>query len=102
MTEVLQGPARSLALDISPATGALILHAPLELAGQEIEISPAGPLVTRRSQAMVRARPVDDGTGYAAIYPGLPAGRYTIWRDRATSAGTVTVQGGKVARFDWR
>ena len=49
----------------------------------------------------MRARPVDTGTGYAAIYPDLPAGRYTIWRDAANAAGTVMVAGGKVSRYDW-
>jgi len=104
MTEVLHGPTGpgTVVLDIGPGVGALILHTPRELAGHEIEISPAGAQGARRSHAQVRERPVDSGTGYAAIYPGLPAGRYTIWRDRATSAGTVMIPGGKVSRFDWR
>ena len=98
MTETGGGPV----LDLRPGVGALILHAPGELNGHEIEISPAGARGGRRSHARVRARPVDTGTGYAAIYPGLPAGRYTIWRDHLTAAATVMIPGGKVTRFDWR
>jgi hypothetical protein len=101
MTDVLQrtGPG-PVALEIGPSTGALILHAPRELAGRAIEISPTGAQ-RARSNAEVRARPVDNGTGFAAIYPALPAGRYTIWRDHRTAAGSVMVTGGKVSRFDW-
>jgi len=104
MTEVLYGPTGpgTVVLDIGPGVGALILHTPQELAGHEIEISPVGSHGTRRTHAQVRMRPVDSGTGYAAIYPGLPAGRYTVWRDHVSAAGTVMVVGGKVARFDWR
>ncbi|HEY1640777.1 MAG TPA: hypothetical protein VGG35_08825 [Streptosporangiaceae bacterium] len=103
MTEVLHGPTGpgTVVLDIGPGIGALILHTPRELAGHEIEISPAGGPCVQRTHAQVRERPVDVGTGYAAIYPGLPAGRYTIWRDKMTAAGSVMVTGGKVARFDW-
>jgi hypothetical protein len=103
MAEGQYGPTRpgSVVLDLRPGVGALILHTPQELRGQEIEISPSGVLGARRSHAQVRERPVDAGTGYAAIYPDLPAGRYTIWRDAATAAGTVMVTGGKVSRYDW-
>jgi hypothetical protein len=103
MTEVLHGPTGpgTVVLDLGPGVGALILHTPPELYGHEIEISPAGAQGAPRSHAQVRERPVDSGTGYAAIYSGLPAGRYTIWRGRGTAAGTVMVTGGKVARFDW-
>jgi hypothetical protein len=103
MTEVLHAPTRpgTVVLDLRPGVGALILHTPRELYGHEIEISPAGAHTAQRTHAQVRERPVDTGTGYAAIYPGLPAGRYTIWRDHGTAAGSVMVTGGKVARFDW-
>jgi hypothetical protein len=38
---------------------------------------------------------------YAAVYPGLPAGRYTIWRDERTPAATVTITGGQVSSCRW-
>jgi hypothetical protein len=105
MTETLHlhGPTApgTVVLDIGPGVGALILHTPADLNGQEIEISPAGIMCAKRTHAQVRARPVDTGTGYAAIYPGLTAGRYTIWRDHDHALGTVMVAEGKVARYDW-
>ncbi len=103
MTEVLHGPTGpgTVVLDIGPGVGALILHTPAELNGQEIEISPAGIMCARRTHAQVRERPVDASSGYAAIYSGLSAGRYTIWRDHATALGTVLVAEGKVTRYDW-
>jgi hypothetical protein len=103
MAEGLYGPTGpgTVVLDLGPGIGALILHTPQELNGHEIEISPSGVQGAHRTHAQVRARPVDTGTGYAAIYSGLPEGRYTIWGDQGAAAGTVMVPGGKVARFDW-
>ena len=67
----------------------------------EIEISPTGIVCGTRTHSQVRERPVDSGTGYAAIYPTLAAGRYTIWRDHHTPVGSVMVAEGKVTRYDW-
>jgi hypothetical protein len=105
-------------LDIGGEVGALILYAPAELSGAEVEISLPG--VGPRTHSIVRERLVDqsaggrraggrhaapDGPGdaavYAAVYPGLPAGLYTIWRDAQTPAGTVQVEGGQVASWLW-
>ena len=41
------------------------------------------------------------GTRYAAVYPSLPAGLYTVWRDERSPAATVTVAGGQVSSCDW-
>jgi len=105
-------------LDIGGEVGALILYAPAELSGFEVEISlpGAGP----RTHSIVRERRVDQSAGgrrkagrhaapsgpgdaavYAAVYPGLRAGVYTIWRDAQTPAGTVQVEGGQVASWLW-
>ena len=55
----------------------------------------------RRTHAQVRERRTGAGTGYAAVYPGLPAAEYTVWKDAVTPAATVTVRGGQVARCHW-
>jgi hypothetical protein len=92
------GPG-TVVLNLGPGVGALIVHTPEGLSGQEIDITgdPGG----RRTHSQVRERPTPGGTRFAALYPDLPAGRYTIWRDHDTIVGAVTVTGGKVARFDW-
>ena len=105
-------------LDIGGEVGALILYAPAELSGAEVEISLPG--TGPRTHSIVRERRVDqnaaghrtagrhaapsgpgDAAVYAAVYPGLPAGLYTIWRDARTPAGTVKVEGGQVASWLW-
>ncbi len=99
-------------LDIGADMGALVLYAPSDLAGAEIEISrapdPAAPAVpaARRTHAIVRERRIRPSTSgvttmFAAVYPGLPAGTYTVWRDASTPAGTIQVRGGAVANWRW-
>jgi hypothetical protein len=96
-------PPGTVLLDLGGNIGALILTVPAALAGAEIEISRAdGPADGPRTHAQVRERPGGAGPGYAAVYPGLPAGTYTIWRDQQTPLGTVEVTGGQVATFTWR
>ena len=102
--ESVPGPssAGSVVLDLGAGIGALILDAPAELAGQEIEISPArAGASARRTHALVRERRTGTGTGYAAVYPGLAVGDYTVWRDAVTPTATVTVDGGAVTRYRW-
>jgi hypothetical protein len=104
----------SVVLDIGGDIGALILYTPPELSGAEIEISLPG--ACPRTHSIVRERNVGrrragrhaapeagsgDATVYAAVYPGLTAGLYTIWRDAQTPAGKVQVEGGEVANWLW-
>jgi hypothetical protein len=44
---------------------------------------------------------VAGATKYAAVYPGVPEGRYTIWRDEHTPATAATVTGGQVSSCYW-
>jgi hypothetical protein len=108
MPEPLLGPshAGSVVLDLGASTGALILDTPPELNDREIEISPvsAGPTgggPQARTHSQVRERRTGAGVSYAAVYPGLPAGDYTIWSDAVTPAARVTITGGEVARCAW-
>jgi hypothetical protein len=41
------------------------------------------------------------GTKYAAVYPDLPAGVYTIWADERRPAGRVVIAGGRVTNWSW-
>ena len=101
MTEPAAGPSGpgTVMMELGGDIGALILYTPADLDGAEIEIS-LGP-GTRRTHSRVRPRHTPAGTRYAAVYPGLPAGCYTIWRDERRPAGTVTVTGGQVASCRW-
>ncbi len=101
--EAIPGPSGSgsVVLDLGPGVGALVLHAPPELDGREIEISPAGGAPQRRTHSQVRARKVGSGTQYAAVYPQLAAGDYTIWADDRTAVAAVTITGGQVTTAWW-
>jgi hypothetical protein len=103
MTEYVPGPssAGSVVLNVGPGVGALVLNTPAGLDGDEIEISPDGDPAARRTHSQVRERRAGGSVLYAAVYPGLAAGHYTIWRDASTPAGSVTIDGGAVNSYDW-
>jgi hypothetical protein len=94
--EPAAGPSFSgtVVLDLGPGAGALVLRTPAGLDGAEIDISLADRV--GRTHSMVRPRHTAAGTTYAAVYPGLPPGDYTIWRDPDTPVTTVTVAAGTV------
>jgi hypothetical protein len=104
MAESVPGPSGSgsVVLDLGPDTGALVLHTPPELESREIEISrladgaPGG-----RTHSRVRQRRTPGGVQYAAVYPGLAAGDYLVWRDATSSAMIVTIAGGRVTTAYW-
>ncbi|MEW2383147.1 phospholipase [Micromonospora sp. NPDC047707] len=94
------GPSErgSVVLDLGGDTGALIIYTGQDERGREIEVSRPD---TPRTHSAVRERRVQDGTFHSAVYPDLPAGRYTVWWDDRTSAGTIDVLGGAIAEFVW-
>jgi hypothetical protein len=124
MAEPVLGPssAGSVVLELGDAVGVLVLEATAELNGREIEISPVdgihnhhdhghhhdhhqdhghGDASVDRTHSRVRERGTAAGKSYAAVYPGLAVGTYTVWRDQDTPAGTVTIDGGRVTRYRW-
>lgn len=104
MSEHMSGPSGpgTVVLELGGSIGALILETPADMAGQEIEISPAGGGTgARRTHSMVRARVTQAGTSFAAVFPGLAAGRYRLWRGDGRPAGTVAIEGGEVTRHRW-
>jgi hypothetical protein len=103
MTESAAGPTGPgvVVMELGAGIGALILYTPPGLDGEEIEISRDDEPGANRTHSRVRPRPVADATKYAAVYPGLPAGRYTIWRDAQTPATAATVTGGQVSSCYW-
>jgi hypothetical protein len=103
MTESVAGPSGpgTVVLELGADVGALVLFTPAELDGREIEISLEGYAAGRRTHSRVRPRHMPAGTRYAAVYPDLPAGSYTIWADGESRAGSVVVAGGRVTNWSW-
>jgi hypothetical protein len=103
MTEPAAGPSGpgTVVLELGAEIGALILYAPAKLDGAEIEISRDDDPGARRTHSQVRQRHMATVTKYAAVYPDLQAGQYTIWRDGHRPAATVTVTGGQVSNCHW-
>lgn len=83
-------------LDVGGGNGALVLHTGPELAGTEIHVSPSAPDGTR-THAEVHQRSVSSGgTAYAAVFPALRPGSYTLWATDARSLGEALVTEGRV------
>lgn len=90
----------SAVLDIGGDIGALLIHTPEAMLGQEIEISPKGD--SHRVHTDVLERWVQNHSVFAALFPTLSAGDYDIWGDGDKPVGEVTVIGGQVVELDWR
>jgi hypothetical protein len=86
----------SLVLDIGGDIGALVIRTGPELSQREIEISPGADHAAPRSHNVVHARRGGDTTAYIAVFPSVPAGDYTVWRDKNSPHALVTIRGGQV------
>ena len=102
MTEEIRGPSGpgTVVLELGAGVGALVLYTSAELDAREIEISPDDQ-GARRTHSQVRPRHMTTGTRYAAVYPDLAAGAYTIWADEQNPAGRVVITGGLVTNWSW-
>ena len=89
----------TVVLDIGAGTGALVLHTPATMENDEIDISRTGSATRTHSQ--VRQRHIGGNVMFAAVYPGLDAGEYTLWRPDGSAALTVTITGGEVTTCHW-
>jgi hypothetical protein len=100
--EPAAGPSGSgtVVLELGPGAGALVLHTPADMSGTEIDIGRTGS-TGPRTHSMVRPRHVPAGTQYAAVYPGLPPGDYTIWQPDGTPAVMITITAGAVTTASW-
>src|ERR1700733_3466705 len=91
----------AVVMEVGGDIGALVLYTPAELDGEEIEISRDDEPGARRTHSQVRPRHLGAVTKYAAVYPGLAAGSYTLWRDEGTPAASVTITGGQISTCHW-
>ena len=103
MAEHAAGPSGpgTVVMELGADVGALILYTPAHRDGEEIEISRDDDPAVPRTHSQVRPRHLGAVTKYAAVYPGLAAGPYTLWRDERTPADSVTVTGGQITTCHW-
>ena len=103
MSEATAGPSGpgTVVMELGGDIGALILYTPASLNGSEIEISLDGDPGAPRTHSRVRPRHLPGATRYAAVYPNLCAGQYTIWSDEVSPAATATITGGQVTSCRW-
>jgi len=90
----------SLILDIGEDVGALVITTGPELALEEIEISPGTSPAVKREHNVVRPR--RDGNSvmaYAAVFPSVTAGEYTVWNLDGSAHSVITVHGGQVTQL---
>jgi len=102
MTELAAGPSDpgTVVMELGADVGALILYTPVALNGSEIEISRDDDPGARRTHSQVRRRHMAAATTYAAVYPDLAAGTYTIWADGQNPA-IVVIAGGRITTCTW-
>jgi hypothetical protein len=87
----------SVVLDIGGDVGALMLRTPPTLDGHEIDLTPDDETLPHTHSA-VRERQLGSEVSYAAVYPSLKAGMYTV----EGSNQRIKVEGGRVTdvKFD--
>lgn len=88
-------------VDVGGSVGALIVYAPAEMSGQELEISQRGDDVNRVHAEFLR-RTTASGPVCAAVFGSLSQGRYCLWRTDAAEPTEVEIIGGEVTEFHWR
>jgi hypothetical protein len=86
----------SVVLDIGGDVGALMLRTPPVLNGLEIDLEPDDQSLARTHSA-VRERRLVGGVSYAAVYPSLKAGAYTV----LGSGQRIVIVGGRVTEVDY-
>jgi hypothetical protein len=103
MTEPPAGPSDpgTVVMEVGGDIGALVLYTPADLNGREIEISRDDDPRARRTHSRVRPRHTPRVTRYAAVFPDLAAGSYTVWRDEQSPAAAAVIAGGQVTTSHW-
>lgn len=87
----------TVVLEIGGEVGALVVHTPPELDGHEIDLFPIGSTIPCMHSA-VRRRDVWGQHRWAAVYPAVAAGDYTL----AGSSQALSITGGMVTELEYR
>jgi len=92
-----QGP---VVLDIGGDVGALVVHAPADMVGEELHLSPSHDDTDRR-HVEVLPRHLTGGVRYAAVFGSVTAGRWTLRDGDGSPTSVVDVHGGQVTEVVW-
>lgn len=87
-------------VNVGPGFGALVVTAPGNLLGEEIEISPVETPELRQHVYVLR-RTLPRGTAFAAVFPSLRAGAHLLWSPQGEPVMTVGVLAGMVEEVIW-
>jgi len=103
MSESVPAPSASgsVVLDLGPGIGALVLHAPPELNGRELDICAPETPALAITHSRVRCRHTARGVQHAAVYPNLRPGDYLVRLDREGIQVPVTVVEARVTIAYW-
>ncbi len=85
----------SVAIDVGPGRGALVLYPGERFRGREIEISRLGGH-RHRVHTGVHERTTDTQSMLTAVFGSLPVGEYVVWEDTTTEGPVVSVPDGAV------
>lgn len=94
----------SVLLDIGGDVGALVVIAPEEMVGREVEIAPEGEAfdAEHRPHVAVVHRPVGGRAVASMVFPDLVSGRYALAEKGTTDIRLrATVRGGEVTSTEW-
>jgi hypothetical protein len=91
----------SVAIDIGPGRGALVLYPAQRFRDREIEVSRIGGC-GHRVHTGVHERTTQARSRLTAIFGSLPAGEYVVWEDATTEGPTVVVADGAVTEVRLR
>jgi hypothetical protein len=92
-------PARAdaLVLNIGEDIGALVVYTAASCEGWVLDLTPAGAPRTHEIHNVVRLRTTPSGeTVFAAVFPEVHQGRYSLWGDAPVPLAQVNVSGGEV------
>jgi hypothetical protein len=93
-------PSRAVLLDVGEHAGALVLRAPAEREGLEVEIHPASD-PSQRTHVWVLPREGKEGTVYAAVFPSLAIGDYAVLEPDGSVATTLAINPNGVTNATW-
>ena len=93
-------PSQAVLVNVGEHTGALILGAPAEREGLEVEIHPISE-PSKRTHVWVLPRVGREGTVYAAVFPSLPADDYAVIGLDGSITEVVPVPANKVTSAAW-